>query len=190
MSTTAELTASDDPEGHARTTRSLVASFAARLGALGYVSGGEAIGSQLAGIGALGKRVSETEQGSRLRTALARGLAGNNGQALWQALKVDTWLSGMPPSPVLDELRNDLAVLLAEDLDEVLETPPGSTAVPTATLPPAEPVAFLDVMVGLWAWGRELSSAVEVAAGQPRLSLGAVADLRDDGPPVDGPLLR
>jgi len=188
--TAAEFTANDDPKGHARTTRSLVASFAARLGALGYVSGGDAIGSHLAGIGALGKRVSATDEGSRLRTALARGLAGNNGQALWQALKVDTWLSGMPPSAVLDELRNDLAVLLAEDLDEVLETPPGSNAVPTATLAPAEPIGFLDVMVGLWAWGRELSTAVEVAAGRPSLSLGVVHDLRVDGPPVDGPLLR
>jgi len=72
----------------------------------------------------------------------------------------------------------------------VLESSPGSTAVPTATLAPAEPVGFLDVMVGLWAWGREVSTAVEVAAGRPALGLGVVHDLRDDGPPVDGPLLR
>jgi hypothetical protein len=180
----------DDRDGHVRTTRSLVASLAARLGTLGYVTGGEAVGSHLAGIAALGREVGRTAEGQRLRQALLSGRAAGNGEALWSALKIGDWLSQMPPSPLLDELRNDLALLLADDLDPVLQSPPGSAAVPTATLSEPQPVSFLDTLLGLWAWGTELAAAVEALAA-PSMAPAFRVDPAADGPSVDdGPMLR
>ncbi len=186
---TAHLRLIDDPDGYPRTSRSLVASFAARLGTLGYVTGGEAMGSELAGIAALGRATAQTAEGSRLRRALEASRAGGNGEELWAALRVGDWLSRMPPAPVLDHLHNDLAMLLAEDLPEVLASPPEPAAgVPASTLAEPEPVHILDVLVGLWAWGRELVRSVEAAAGP----LPGNFDIPEHapGPSLDGGLLR
>jgi hypothetical protein len=180
------LRATDDPAGHPRTTGTLVASLAARLGALGYVSGGQAIGSQLAGIAALGKEVSQTEHGRRLRTALRHTRAAGNGEVVWRALRIGAWLSTMPPSPVLDELRNDLALLLADDLDQALDTIE-EVAPPLTGAAQPQRVDFADLMVGLWAWGRELANSVETAAG---LSAFPPEVHDGDDPVPNGPLLR
>jgi hypothetical protein len=190
MSAEIRLRALDDPAGHRRTTRSLVASLAARLGVLGYVTGGQAIGSHLAGIAALGREIARTEDGERLLAGLERNRAGVNGEALWDALHIDGWLSSMPPSPVLDELRNDLALLMADDLEQILGGPSDAAAVPTATLAEPRPVCFTEVMLGLWAWGRELTRAVEAAAGTSAAHHLTVIDRRGDGPGLEGPVLR
>jgi hypothetical protein len=96
----------------------------------------------------------------------------------------------MPPSPLLDVLRNDLALLLADDLDQVLRDPPGPTAVPTATLPEPQAVTFLDMLVGLWAWGTELAAAVEAVAA-PGMAPAFRLDPAAEGPSVDdGPVLH
>lgn len=191
-SDTARLRLEDEPDGYPRTTRSLVASFAARLGALGYVTGGEAIGSQLAGIAALGREVARTADGARLRRALAAGRAGGNGELLWSALRVNDWLSRMPPAPVRDHVRNDLAMLLADDLADVLDAPaPQGSGVPAATLAEPQPVDVLDVLVGMWAYGQELVRAVTSLAAD-RLAPPGYVEARDadEGRGLDGSLLR
>lgn len=173
----------DAPGEPGRTTATLLASLAARLGTLFVVSGADAVGSLAAGFGVLGRRVGETAEGARLRRAIERGRAGANGDELWEALKIGTWLSSLPPSPVLDQLRNDVALVLADDLPETIELlpippqPAGERAEP-----PAE-VAFADLVLGLWAFSRELVTAVEALAAP---TLGPDDELLAGEPPVDG----
>ena len=84
----------DESEGPGRTTATLVASLTARVAALRVISGADAIGSLTAGFAALGREVSRTAEGMRLRRGLEAGRAGNNGNALWSALRMNTWLCG------------------------------------------------------------------------------------------------
>jgi hypothetical protein len=94
----------------------------------------------------------------------------------------------MPPAPVLDDLRNDLALLLADDLEPALRSGRENASTMTTELAPAEPVGFVDLMVGLWAWGRELASAVEIAAGLADLAPQVVQPAGSGT--LDGPVLR
>jgi hypothetical protein len=180
MSSPARVRLVDAPGESGRTTATLLASLAARLGALYLVSGADAVGSLAAGFAELGRRVGETAEGSRLRQAIESGLAGTNGDAIWSALGIETWVSSLPPSPVLDQLRNDLALVLAEDLAETLELMPipGEPAGDRAA-PPA-PAAFADLLLGLWAFSRELVDAVEVLAAP---TLPPPGELRVGEPP-------
>lgn len=192
MTAFARLRAVDQPTGHRRTLRALIGSLAARLATLSAVTGGQAIGSHLAGIAALGREVARTDDGRRLRAGLDRSRAGANGEALWQSLRIGGWLSAMPPSPVMDELRNDLALLLADDIDAAIDglrDPANPEPPPTAPLAEPHRVEFADLMLGLWAWGRELSRSVEAAAGNPTGSAQVAVETRE-GPVLDGPVLR
>ena len=156
----------DTAEGPGRTTATLVASLAARLAALHMVSGGDAIGSLTAGFAALGREVSRSAEGARMRKAIEAGRAGPNGEALWRALRITDWASGMPPSPVLQQLRNDLALLLSDDLEETLQfLPIPSPMAGAEATPEAAPVTFLDCVMGLWAFSTELVRSVEALAG-------------------------
>jgi hypothetical protein len=192
MTAPARLRAVDPPAGHRRTLRALVGSLVARLATLSAVTGGQAIGSHLAGIAALGREVARTDDGRRLLAGLDRSRAGANGEALWHSLRIGGWLSAMPPSPVLDELRNDLALLLADDIDSALEStrdPANPEPPPTAPLAKPHKVEFPDLMLGLWAWGHELSRSVEAAAGNPS-DEPQVTVAPGEGPVLDGPVLR
>lgn len=180
----------DTPDEAERTTASLVGSLAARLIALHYTSGVSVIGSVVAGLAALGREVSTTAEGARLRRALEAGPAGRNAEALWSALRIPEWAAGLPPSPVLDHVRNDLALLLAGDLRETLEEtpiPPQSYAAREA--PEAGEVNALDTLMGLWAYSREIARAVETLAGPHAEPEGTVrAAGGDEG--AEGSLLR
>jgi hypothetical protein len=79
---------------------------------------------------------------------------------------------------------------MADDLEHVLGGSSDAAAVPTATLAEPHPVRFAELMLGLWAWGRELNRAVEAAAGMPAAHHPQVIDRRDDGPALEGPVLR
>jgi len=121
---TARLRLVDAPGEAGRTTATLLASLAARLGALYLVSGADAVGSLAAGFAALGRRVGATAEGARLRAALEQGRVGANGDILWTTLGIETWVSSLPPSPVLDQLRNDIALVIVDDPEETLALMP------------------------------------------------------------------
>src|SRR5262245_41880606 len=101
----------DRSEGPQRTTATLVASLAARLASLYFVTGADALGSITAGFCALGREVSRTVEGMRMREAIEKSQAASNGDALWNTMRIGEWASTMPASPILDQLRNDLALL-------------------------------------------------------------------------------
>jgi hypothetical protein len=150
-----------------RTTASLVSSLATRLIILHYTSGVGVVGALLAGLAAAGREASKTAEGARLRRALAAGPAGRNGQALWAALRIGDAAIGLPATPVLDHIRNDLALLVADDLADCLAGTPlppsfrgGAGA--AAGAPVAE-VTFLDCLLGLWIQAREITRAIEAA---------------------------
>jgi hypothetical protein len=179
----------DDASESGRSTATLLASLAARLGTLHVITGGTAIGSLTAGFAELGRAVSATPRGARVRRALELGRPGVNGEAIWESLRIGEWASAHPPAPVLDQLRNDVALLLADDLEDTLDLLPipgestgerGTREVP--------PTTFLDFAVGYWAFSREVTLAIEALAeptmGPPSgVSEPAAAE-------SDGPLLR
>jgi hypothetical protein len=179
--------AADEP---GRTTATLVASLAARLGTLYLVSGADAVGSLAAGFAALGREVARTSEGARLREALESGRVGVNGDTLWQTLQIGRWVSSLPPSPVLDQLRNDVALLLADDLGETLALMPipGEPAGRRAEQPTES--AFADLVLGLWAFSRELVAAVEACAAPTLRPPGALRAGEPPGAPPEGEILR
>jgi hypothetical protein len=179
----------DARDEDARTTANLLGSLAARLGTLFAISGAEAIGAQIAGFAAVGRQVSRTAEGARMRAQLERSRGGINGEAIWQRLQIDEWLSAAPPSPVLEDVANDLALLLSSDLPEALHAlDRGSLPIPRAALPEPERVHVVDALIGLWAVGRQLVVAVEALVGDPADTprLSSPPDVRLD----DGDLLR
>jgi hypothetical protein len=165
----------DTADGPGRTPASLVASLSARFVALYVSSGSDTIASLTAGFAALGREVSKTAEGMRLRQALASSRAGANGHLLWTKLRLAEWTSGIFPSPVLDQLRNDMALLLAEDLNQVLDVLPlPSSPVGLDAFGESPRVEFLDVLLGLWAFSRELTQAVETLAASSRSAVRVV----------------
>ncbi len=181
----------DEADGPGRTTATLVASLTARLATLRLCSGSDAIASLTAGFAVLGREVSRTSEGARLRKALETSRAGNNGQALWSALQVKTWLAGIPASPVIEQLRNDVALLLASDLTDVLGVLPiPSTTSPARTGDDETPYTFLDCALGLWAFSAELVRSVEALAEGTAIPANQFAEGASPAPDEKGSLLR
>ena len=162
-------TASDvrllDAPDESRTTVTLLASLTGRLAALQVVTGSVAVGSMVAGFCALGRAASGTAEGARLRSAIAASRVGTNGAAIWKALRLDLWATSVPASPVLDQLRNDAGLLLADDVAESLSLLPVPSQ-PAGAFGGEDPwgergAEFLDCLVGMWAYGHEVSALVE-----------------------------
>ncbi|MFP5248180.1 MAG: hypothetical protein ACLGH0_15925, partial [Thermoanaerobaculia bacterium] len=148
----------DAPEEN-RTTATLAASLVARWSLLAATSGATGAASFLGGLAALGREVSGTADGARVRHALARHRAGANGKRLWDLLRMCEWTRVAPPAPVLDQLRNDVALLLAADLEDALALMPmPSLAAPQPEGSEEEEATFLDAAVGAWAFCRELAN--------------------------------
>jgi hypothetical protein len=155
----------DDPDESGRTTLTLIASLASRLATLHVVSGAAAVGSLVSGFAALGRHVARTAEGALLREAVAAGQVGRNGEAIWSALGIGAWATDLPAAPVLDHLRNDLAVVLASDLEATLKLLPiPSEPTQARSDEPDMPALFADCVVGLWAYSREMVRAVEALA--------------------------
>lgn len=154
-----------DVPGESRTTTTLLASLAARLGTLHFLPGTTAVGSLIAGVAVLGMQVSRTADGARLRRALETSRLSANGERLWKELRIADWMTTVPASPVLDQMRNDFALLLATDVDESLELMPVPAAM-TGNAGAADPVdvTFLDYVIGLWAFSHELGGLIESIA--------------------------
>jgi hypothetical protein len=55
--------------------------------------------------------------------AICQGCAGSNCHLLGNALLIGRWASSSPTRQVLDQFRNDLELLLADDLSVELELP-------------------------------------------------------------------
>ena len=180
----------DAPDEAGRTTTTLLGSLAARLAVLHVVSGADAIGSILAGYAELGREVARTADGARVRRALETGRPGQNGNAIWKTLGLETWVSTFPPSNMLDQLRNDLALLLADDVDATLELLPIPNELTGSTAATEERALFLDFLLGLWAFSTEIVRAVELIAAPTLAPSGAVVDGSTPPPGPEGELLR
>lgn len=160
----------EPPGATPRNTRNLLASLIARVQTLTVISGAQALGSIISGLAELGREAATTAEGRRLRSALESTRLAGNGERLWGALSLDATTSVLPPTPVLQDLRNDVALLLAPDLDTVLAELP-TLPLDGAIGPVREPkdVDVLDVVMGLWAFSREVLQTVDqIAASHPR----------------------
>lgn len=180
----------DDAAESGRSTATLLASLSARFGVLHTVSGGQAAGSITSGIAALGREVSRTAEGARLRRAIQTGRPAVNGEAIWRTLRIGELAASQPASPVLDQLHNGVALLLADDLHETLELlaiSPQMTGVPGEQAA-GLPADFLDFMVGYWALSREIVQAIEALAAPTLPPPGAIEEVTPPEP--ESPLLR
>lgn len=187
--TAARLRLQDAADGPPRTTDTMVASLAERLATLRVVTGADAFGSLAAGYAAVGRQAASSSDGARLHDALTHGPAAARGQAIWSALGIDT-LADTTPSPVLEHLRNDMALLLAGDVEDALtraRDDVGQRGMPTGDTD--EPATFVDYLVGMWAFARELTAWVEAVAATSSAPAGAVHTAAAPEPP-SGPLLR
>jgi hypothetical protein len=186
-----EIRLVDEADRSGRTTATLLASLTARLATLSLISGADAVGALVSGYAALGRQTAKTADGQRLHAALRAGRPGANGDLLWAALLIDRWSSALPPSPVLDNLRNDLALLLVDDLQPTIELPPmPSEQVGPGGGPVAAPATAVDFIVGMWAFGKELVAGVEAMAAPTMPLPGQVQAGPPIPPPLDPPLLR
>jgi hypothetical protein len=154
----------DEAESAGRDTSNLVGSLAARLAALHLISGADAVGSLMAGYCALGREVSRTGDGLRLRRALEEGRCGTTGDLIWLRLRIGDWVSSLPASPVLDQLRNDVSLLLADNVSEALDSLPFPTELASDAGPADERAVFVDFLVGFYAFSQEVVRAVEELA--------------------------
>jgi hypothetical protein len=172
-----------DPEGEAdRTTASLISSLATRLVILHYTSGVSVVGSMLAGLTLAGREVAKTSEGARLKRRLESSPAFRNGETLWAALRIGDMAAGLPATPILDHVRNDLSLLLVDDLVEVLAQPPAPPALGSRlSAATAGEANFLDCLLGLWAHARETTRSIEGLA-----SLAPTTPPVFEGGPVDG----
>jgi hypothetical protein len=180
----------DEPDRSGRSTATLLASLASRLMVLHGITGADAIGALTAGYAALGRRIARTAEGQRMLRAIRASRAGTNGTRLWDSLLIGDWASALPPTEVLDQLRNDLALLAADDLDEALELPPMPAEPQGVDRPdPDQPATAEHYLLGMWAFAREVIAGVEALAGPSLEPAGGVH--RATAPaPVDGPLLQ
>jgi hypothetical protein len=187
--TTTRVRLADAPE-EGRSTATLVASLAARISMLTMISGASAIGSLMAGFAALGRDVSRTAEGGRLKRALQAGRAGQNVAALWKALRIESWATGAAPAPVLDHLRNDMALLLASDLDDTLALLPIPGSATSAARDDEQEATGVDCLLGMWFYSREMLRGIEALAEPTIEPAGRV--VAADGPRREppGPLLR
>lgn len=176
-----------DDAGEGRTTGALLGSLVARLQTLQLISGAQTIGSLVAGLARLGQDAARTAEGARVREALESTRIAANGATLWSTLGMDAAWSRFPPSPVLEDMRNDLALLLAVDLEPVIaEVDVIDPAIHVGPLREAAPIECLDLIVGMWAYSSEIVAVVEALT-----ATAAVPEVR--APPVDGsdgPVLR
>ena len=189
MSSIPVILVDDAPDGPARTTRTLLASLVVRTRTLALLSGSQAVGSLVGGVAALGKEASAQGEGARIREALQRTRPGVNAEMLWSTLRIGDLASLVPPTPVFEDLRNDLALLLAPDLDHALgELDALELSAGLGLVREPQPVEVLDVLVGIWMLGRFVGDAVELlAASAPPDTGPGDPDTRDV---QGGPLLR
>ena len=183
-----EIGLGDHSTGPPRTTMSLLASLVARVGTLPLLNGAQAIGSLVSGVAAVGREVAQTAEGTRLRAALASSRLVGNGDALWSELHLDAGTSALPPRAVFDDLRNDLALLLAPDLvDSLGRLSSAHLGDALGLVHEPEDATFLDFLIGLWVLADEVVDVIEAVAGA---APPAAADEASGGGAPSGEVLR
>jgi len=191
MTLTAKASLVDVEDSAGRTTASLLAALVSRLALLHFISGADAVASLVSGFAALGREVSKTSAGAALRQALNASQVASNGQAVWTTVRIGENASTAIPSPVLEQFRNDVALLLAEDLENVISMMPIPPEAPSGALPePQQTVTFMDFMIGYYAFSNEVVSAVDAMAqlGQPVKR--EVVSHGEPATPLHGSILR
>lgn len=163
----------DEPSGSPRTTASLLAALVTRL-AIARSNSANVLASIAAGFCALGREVGQTEAGARFRMAFAKSRAGTNGELLWSALGIDRWVSGGVAVPILAQLRNDIGILLAEDLVVAIQAPPIAAHLSTSSVPVIADPSFVDFTLGVWLYSKELAFGIEALAGPTLPKPGSV----------------
>jgi hypothetical protein len=179
----------DEPDGSGRTTATMLASLAARLAALHTISGADAIGALTSGYAAVGREFAKTADGRRLFEAISRGRAGGNGEQLWNSLLIGKWATSLPPTPVLDQLRNDLALLLAPDLDAAFQLPPMPADIAGVGRTDPEPATPVHYLLGMWVFAREVVAGIKALAAATMPPRPRVVRADTGQPDVRGPLL-
>ncbi len=97
-----------------------------------------------------------TAEGARVREAVLATRIASNGDALWARLGMHAAWSVFSPTPVLEDVRNDLALLLADDLSAALaDIDSVDPAERIGPLRVPEPIECVDVIIGMWAYSRD-----------------------------------
>jgi hypothetical protein len=191
MTLIAKASLIDVEDSAGRTTASLLAALVSRLGVLHFISGADVVQSLISGFSALGREVSKSSEGAALHQALCATQVASNGQLVWTALRIENGASTAVPSPVLEQLRNDVALLLAEDLESVISMMPIPPEAPSGALPePQETVTFMDFLLGYYTFSKELVAAVEAMAEPGRATRQEVVATGEPAAPLNGSILR
>lgn len=185
--TEARVVLADALDGAPRTTETLLASLVVRVRTLGLLTGAQAVGSLVAGVAAVGHEVSRGAEGGRRRRVLEQTRSGVNAETLWSALELGHLASLVPPTPVLEDLRNDIALLVADDLAQaVARLDESSLESGIGLVREPQPFDVLDFLVGLWALGGFVADTIELLSA----SSIPVEDAGDTSDATEGPVLR
>jgi hypothetical protein len=157
----------DDSTDVSRRTTTLLVSLLTRAATLSAVTGAQAFLSMIAGLASLGRATSETVDGHRLRERLAQGRVRENLELLFAKFGLGAMVAGSPPTPLLEDFLNDLALLLAPDVGDVVDAALVGAAggAGVGLLVAGQPVDPVDVVVGLWAFSREVAASIEALQG-------------------------
>jgi hypothetical protein len=182
----------DDPNENGRRTTTLLVGLLARASTLGVISGAQTVASMVAGLAALGRVASTTIEGQRMREALAAGRVGENLDLLFSRLGLGALASVSPPTPMLEDFYNDIALVMAPDVADVIDAALTGALVGSGlgVLRVAEPVDPIDFAIGFWTFSREVERTFDALADSVGPTAApAVTVVRKDEPGA-GRLLR
>ncbi|MEV0290712.1 hypothetical protein AB0H36_41840 [Kribbella sp. NPDC050820] len=180
----------DHPMELGRGTTTLLVGVLTRAATLSAITGAQAVASMIAGLAALGRSVAETVEGRHMRDALDRGRLSENLDLLFGRLGLGALASASPPTPMLEDFFNDVALVLAPDISESVDAALASVFEGSGIgiLRSAEPVDPVDFLVGLWAFASEVAATLsDVIQAGPLLDRVTSADEQAAG---QGRMLR
>lgn len=176
----------DDSADVSRRTSTLLVSLLTRVATLSAVSGAQALLSMIAGLAALGRSTGETVDGHQLRERLAEGRMRENLELLFSKFGLGAAVAGSPPTPMLEDFLNDLSLVLSPDVGDVVDAALVAAAggAGVGLLVSGQPVDPVDVVVGLWAFSREVAASIEAVHGiseRPKLRLTEPVEVDPSG---------
>lgn len=152
----------DHPMELGRGTTTLLVGVLTRAATLSAITGAQAVASMIAGLAALGRSVAETVEGRHMRDALDRGRLLENLDLLFGRLGLGALASASPPTPMLEDFFNDVALVLAPDIAESVDAALVAAVRGSGIgmLRSPEPVDPIDFVVGLWAFSSEVAATL------------------------------